>query len=180
MQDAVISGQLRPVSRGGGAKLMSAENEALLRRWFEEVWNKGRSEAIDEMFAPDGIAHGLGDTQVIGPEAFKGFHATFKGAFPDIKISVDDILSQGDRVAVRFTIRATHRGDHLGVPASGREVTVPAMSIVRCKNGQIAEGWNTVDMLGMMQQIDAIPANPSMLSGPTSGMTGADPSGTTR
>jgi len=140
----------------GGTAIMSVENEALLRRWFEEVWNKGRTEAVDEMMAVDAIAHGLGDTQVVGPAAFKGFHAKFKGAFPDIKISVDDILSQGDKVAVRFTIRATHQGDHLGVPATGREVSFPAMSLVRCKDGQIAEGWNLVDMLAMMQQIGAV------------------------
>jgi steroid delta-isomerase-like uncharacterized protein len=140
---------------------MAAENEALLRRWFEEVWNKGRVDAIDEMMTADCIAHGLGDTQTVGPAAFKAFHAQFRGAFPDIKITLEDVVSQGDRAAVRFTIQATHGGDHLGVPASGKRVNTAAMSFVRCRNGQIAEGWNVVDMLGVMQQIGAIPPSPA-------------------
>jgi steroid delta-isomerase-like uncharacterized protein len=140
---------------------MAAENEALLRRWFEEVWNKGRVDVIDEMMTADCIAHGLGDKQTVGPAAFKAFHAQFRGAFPDIKITVEDVVSQGDRAAVRLTIEATHGGDHLGVPASGKRVTTAAMSFVRCRNGQIAEGWNVVDMLGTMQQIGAIPPTPA-------------------
>jgi steroid delta-isomerase-like uncharacterized protein len=135
---------------------MPGDNEALVRRWFEEVWDKGRAEAIDEMMAADCVAHGLGDTPAVGPGAFKAFHAQFRGAFPDIRITVDDVVLQGDRAATRFTIRATHRGDHLGVPATGRQVTFPAMSIVRCRNGQIAEGWNVVDMLGMLQQVGGV------------------------
>jgi steroid delta-isomerase-like uncharacterized protein len=135
---------------------MSIDNETLVRRWFEEVWNHGRVEAVDEMMAADCVAHGLGDAQVVGTAAFKAFHAKFKGAFPDIRITVDDVISQGDRAAVRFTIRATHGGDHLGVPATGRAVTVPAMSFVRCRNGQIVEGWNSVDMLGMLQQVGGV------------------------
>jgi steroid delta-isomerase-like uncharacterized protein len=136
---------------------MSAENEALTRRWFEEVWNKQRPEAIDEMMAPDGIAYGLGGgADLVGPDAFRGFYNAFIGAFPDIRIAVDDIISQGDKVAVRFSIRGSHRGDHLGVPATGREVALPAMSFVRWRDGQIVEGWNSVDLMTMLQQIDAV------------------------
>jgi predicted ester cyclase len=135
---------------------VSAENEALTRRWFEEVWNKQRPEAIDEMMAPEGIAYGLGGANLVGPEAFKGFHNTFLGAFPDIRITVDDIISQGDKVAVRFSVRGTHRGDHLGVVATNRPVEFSAMSFVRWRSGQIVEGWNSVDMHGMLQQIDAV------------------------
>src|SRR5436309_2336626 len=116
---------------------MSAETEALTRRWFEEVWNKGRADAIDELMAPDSIAHGLGDPdqQVRGPAAFKLFHAKFKGAFPDIRITVEEMISDGDRVAVRFTCRATHGGDHLGVTATQKPVSFTAMSFVHWKNG---------------------------------------------
>lgn len=135
---------------------MATDNEALTRRWFEEVWNRGRAEAIDELFASDGIAHGLGDSKLVGPEGFKPFHQQFMGAFPDIRVTIDDMISQGDIVAVRFSIRGTHRGDHLGVAATHRPVTVTAMSFVRWRNGQIVDGWNSVDMLGMLQQIDAI------------------------
>jgi steroid delta-isomerase-like uncharacterized protein len=135
---------------------MSADNETLMRRWFEEVWNKGRAEAIDELFAGDGIAHGLGDSKLVGPEGFKPFHQQFMGAFPDIRITIDDMILQGDKVAVRFSIRGTHRGDHLGVPATHRTVSFSAMSFVRWRDGKIVEGWNSVDMLSMLQQIDAV------------------------
>ena len=137
---------------------MAISNEALTRRWFEEVWNQGRAEAIDELMAPDGIAHGLGsgEDDLRGPEGFKTFHARFKGAFPDIKITVEDIISAGNKVAVRFTCRATHAGDHLGVAPTHRKVAFEAMSFVRWREGQIVEGWNSVDMLGMLQQIDAV------------------------
>jgi steroid delta-isomerase-like uncharacterized protein len=137
---------------------MATDNEALTRRWFEEVWNKGRAEVIDELMAEDGIAYGLGsgEDNLRGPAGFKTFYSRFKGAFPDIKITVEDIVSAGDKVAVRFTCRATHAGDHLGVKATNRPVQFEAMSFVRWRNGQIVEGWNSVDMLGMLQQIDAV------------------------
>jgi steroid delta-isomerase-like uncharacterized protein len=135
---------------------MPADNETLMRRWFEEVWNQGRVEAIDELFASDGIAHGLGDSKLVGPAGFKLFHQQFMGAFPDIQITIDDMISRGDTVAVRFSIRGTHRGDHLGVPARHREVAFPAMSFVRWRDGKIVDGWNSVDMLTMLQQIDAV------------------------
>jgi steroid delta-isomerase-like uncharacterized protein len=140
---------------------MAAEIERLIRQWFEEVWNKGRAEAIDEMIAPDCIIHGLsgaeGDAR--GPAAFKPFFARFKGAFPDIQIAVEEVIVDGDRCACRFTGRMTHQGDHLGVPATGRDVALEAMAITHWKNGQIVEAWNTVDMLGMLQQIGAVPSN---------------------
>jgi steroid delta-isomerase-like uncharacterized protein len=136
---------------------MSLENEALSRRWFEEVWNKGRVEAIEEMFAPDGIAHGLAEGEDMrGPEAFKSFHANFKGAFPDMRISVEDILSAGDKTAIRFRGQATHTGDQLGIPATNRRVTFTGMTFVRWRDGQIVEGWNNVDISGILKQIGAL------------------------
>ena len=137
--------------------LMSTANRELVHRWFEEVWNKQSEDAIDQMFASDGKCYGFpGPGQVlVGPAKFKEVHRSFIGAFPDIHVTVDDMISQGDKVAVRFSIRGTHHGDHLGVPATHREVRFPAMSFVRCRNGQIVEGWNTVDMHGMLQQIGA-------------------------
>jgi steroid delta-isomerase-like uncharacterized protein len=139
---------------------MAAECERLIRRWFEEVWNKGRAEAIDEMIAPDCVAHGLGGPEgdLHGPEGFKTFHSRFMGAFPDIRITVDEVITDGDRCACRFTGRMTHQGDHLGVPATGRSVVLEGMAITYWRNGQIVEAWNTVDMLGMLQQIGAVPS----------------------
>ena len=89
---------------------MSEDNKALVRRWFEEVWNKGRAEAIEEMFAPDGIAHGLSDdteNPLRGPAGFKPFHDTFRGAFPDIEVVVEDMIAEGEKVVSRLTMQAT-------------------------------------------------------------------------
>lgn len=136
---------------------MSTNNSELICRWFEEVWNKGRAEAVDEMFAADGIAHGLGeaDIDVRGPAAFKPFFEKLRGAFPDFQLTIEDTISEGDKVAARWTARMTHGGDHLGLPATGRPVVVSGMSIIRIRDGQIVEGWNNWDMMSMMQQIGA-------------------------
>lgn len=78
---------------------MSEANKQLIQRWFEEVWNKGRADAIDEMIAEDCVVHGLGNATgqpVTGPAEFKAFHTTFREAFPDIPVSVDDTVAEGD------------------------------------------------------------------------------------
>jgi steroid delta-isomerase-like uncharacterized protein len=131
-------------------------NKALVRRWFEEVWNKGRAEAIDEMFAADGIAHGLSDdaeNPLRGPADFKPFHETFRGAFPDIEVIVEDMIAEGDKVAARCSVRGKHTGDHLGVAASNAPVDFTGVSIVRIKDGKIVEAWNNFDFMRMNQQI---------------------------
>src|SRR5882724_5051348 len=134
-------------------------NKALVRRWFEEVWNKGRAEAIDEMFAADGIAHGLSDdaeNPLRGPADFKPFHETFRGAFPNIEVIVEDMIAEGDKVAARCSVRGKHTGDHLGVAASNAPVEFTGITIVRVKDGKIIEAWNNFDFLKMNKQIGAI------------------------
>ena len=138
---------------------MSEENKAIVRRWFEEVWNRGRSEAIDEMFAADGIAHGLSDDPekpMEGPVGFKPFHAAFRGAFPDVEVSVEDLIAEGDKVVARCSVRGKHTGDHLGVAASNVPVEFTGIAIVRIKDGKIVEAWNNFDFLKMNKQIGAI------------------------
>ena len=92
---------------------MAKEQNTILHRWFEEVWNNGRAELIDEMIAPNAIAHGLEDpsgTEVRGPEEFKKFHHSFRSAFPDIHISIEEMVSEGDLVVGYCKIKATHTG----------------------------------------------------------------------
>jgi steroid delta-isomerase-like uncharacterized protein len=138
---------------------MSEENKAIVRRWFEEVWNKGRSDAIDEMFAADGIAHGLSDdpeTPMEGPVGFKPFHAAFRGAFPNVEVVVEDLIAEGDKVVARCSVRGKHTGDHLGVAASNVPVEITGIAIVRIKEGKIVEAWNNFDFLKMNKQIGVI------------------------
>jgi steroid delta-isomerase-like uncharacterized protein len=131
-------------------------NKALVRRWFEEVWNKGRAEAIDEMFAADGIAHGLSEdagNPIQGPRDFKPFHETFRGAFPDIEVVVEDTIAEGDKVAARCSVRGKHTGAHLGVAPSNASVDFTGMTIARIRDGKIVEAWNNFDFMKMNKQI---------------------------
>ena len=138
---------------------MSKENEALIHRWFEEVWNKGRADAIDEMFAEDGIAHGLADESgeaLHGPKDFKPFFYRFREAFPDIEVIVEDTVCEGDKVVARCRVRATHQGDSLGVVATNNPIEFTGVAIVRIKDGKIVEAWNNFDFLSLNRQIGAI------------------------
>ena len=138
---------------------MSTENKALIQRWFEEVWNKGRAEAIDEMFAVDGIANGLADENgepLRGPDNFKAFFYKFRDAFPDINVVVEDTIAEGDKVAVRCSVRATHQGAGLGFAPTQKPVEFTGIAIVRVKDGQIVEAWNNFDFMSLYQQIGAI------------------------
>ena len=138
---------------------MSEENKQLVTRWFEEVWNKGRTEAISEMFAQDGIAHGLSDdvsAPLRGPANFAPFHAQFREAFPNIIVTVEDMVAEGDKVAARCSVRAKHTGHSLGVPATQAPVDFTGMTIVRIKDGKIVEAWNNFDFMKMYRQIGAL------------------------
>ncbi len=135
---------------------MSDENKALVVRWFEEVWNKGRTDAIDEMLAADGVVHGLSAEAGVplkGPVGFRPFHETFRGAFPEIQVTVEDLIAEGDKVAVRCSVRGTHSGDHLGIAATNAPVEFHGIGIARIADGKIVEAWNNFDFLTMNHQI---------------------------
>ena len=135
---------------------MADQNETLVHRWFEEVWNKGRAEVIDEMFACEGVAHGLVDQEgkeLCGPAGFKPFFESFRNAFPDLQVVVEDTVSEGDKIAARCTVRGTHRGEGVGIAPTDRPVEFTGMTIVRVKDGQIVEAWNNFDFMAMFQQL---------------------------
>lgn len=138
---------------------MSEENKTLILRWFEEVWNQGNSNAIDELLADDGVIHGLvdaGGNPVTGLKAFHEFHDQFRGAFPDINVSVDDVISDGDRVVARCSVRGTHSGEQLGFAATDAPVQFDGIAIVRIKDGKIVEAWNQFDFLQMNKQLGVL------------------------
>jgi len=138
---------------------MYEDNKALVRRWFEEVWNQQRVEAIDEMFATDGIAHGLSDDPeqpVRGPADFRVFHAKFCEAFPNMSIAVDDVIAEDDKVVARCSVRGKHLGHSLGIAATQAPVEFGGITILRIRNGQIVEAWNQFDFMKMYKQLGAI------------------------
>jgi steroid delta-isomerase-like uncharacterized protein len=134
--------------------MMSEANKQLLRRWFEEVWNQRKESAIEDMLTPGCRVHGLGgDAVLIGPEGFKTFHRTFCGAFPDLRVTVDDTIAEGDKVAIRWTATMTHLGDGLGFPPSGKKVSLEGSTIAVIKDGKIDEGWNHMDITGLFVKL---------------------------
>ena len=134
-------------------------NKALIRRWFEEVWNQGRRDVIHELFADHGIAHGLSDDPTAplrGPAGFLPFHAQFRGAFPDIEVVVEEQIAEGELVATRCSVRGKHSGDHLGFKATDADVYFTGMTITRVREGKIVEAWNNFDFMKMYRQLGAM------------------------
>ena len=131
---------------------MAGDGKALVQRWFEDVWNNGRSDLIDQLMAPDCVIHGLGP-QTMGPAEFKAFHEAYRGAFPDVTIRIDQSVAEGDLVAVCWTGTGTHRGDTLGFAATGKSVRFHGMTMARIAGNQLVEGWNSFDQMGMLQQL---------------------------
>ena len=144
---------------------MSDENIKIVRRWFQEVWNKGQIETVHELLAPGAIARGQSgsNSELRGPDEFAAFVRTIRGAFPDIKVTVEDVFAAGDRVALRWSGTMTHTGDTLGLPATGKTVHSTGITIARIVEGKIVEGWDNWDQLGMLEQIGAYHAPPMPL-----------------
>jgi steroid delta-isomerase-like uncharacterized protein len=134
------------------------ENKAVVRRWFEELFNAGNLEVADEIIAADHVNHDptLPDIPS-GPEGQKQVVNLYRGAFTNAHISVEDQLAEGDRVATRWTGSGTHQGEFMGVAPTGNQVTITGITINRVSGGKIAESWTNYDALGMMQQIGAVP-----------------------
>ena len=138
---------------------MSEENKALIYRWFEEVWNRGNRQAIDELLAEDGVIHGLNDASgkpVQGIEAFREFHNQFRGAFPDITVTLEDVIAEGDKVVARCSVRGRHTGEHLGFSATNSPVEFEGVAITRIKDGKIVEAWNHFDFMEMNRQLGVV------------------------
>jgi steroid delta-isomerase-like uncharacterized protein len=135
---------------------MSADqNIQLMRRWFQEVWNEGRIETVHELFHTDGVARGqrASEAEIRGPEEFVKFVREIRGAFPDMKVQVDDVFGAGDKVVLRWSGTMTHTGDALGLPPTGRTVRSRGITIARFADGKVVEGWDCWDQLGMLEQI---------------------------
>src|SRR5215203_5500501 len=125
--------------------ISAEENKALVRREQQELWNHtGELHAADELFAADQA------------EAAKHQAADFRQGFPDVVSTIEDIIAEGDKVVARWRSRATHQGEYMGTPASGKEVQLTGISIYRIEGGKIAEEWSVEDEYGLMAQIGAV------------------------
>ncbi|MBN1148255.1 MAG: ester cyclase, partial [Anaerolineales bacterium] len=135
------------------------EHRAMFERWFEELWNRKNYAITQELVHPDFLAHGAGGQDIKqGPDGVAEMVRSWHGAFPDGQMTMDDILTEGEYSVIRMTFRGAHKGDFYGVPASGNKVEVTSIGIDRVVDGKITEGWGELNMLGLMQQIGAIPS----------------------
>jgi steroid delta-isomerase-like uncharacterized protein len=134
------------------------ENIQLMRRWFREVWNEGRTQTVHDLLASHAVGRGQAGSQgaeIHGPAEFVPFVERLRAAFPDMKVTIEEIFGSQDKVVVRWSGTMTHSGEGLGLPPTGKAVRVTGTSMVRILNGQIVEGWDNWDQLGMLEQIGA-------------------------
>ena len=128
------------------------EHKAIVRRFFEEAWNQGKLDVIDEVFAPIVIFNG----QPVPLETIKQSLAGRRAAFPDIQVTIEDQVAEGDKVSTRRTWRGTHQGPYRGLAPTGKRVTWTQISIVRLSEGRIVEDWPVADELSLLQQLGCV------------------------
>lgn len=135
---------------------MREENKAIARRFLDELWNRSNFGFVDQLLAGDYDGHS--STVIRGPDGAMEFVPRLRNAFPDFQFSILDQIAEGDKVATRWTIRGTHEGEFQGVPPSGKQIEMTGITIFRIANDKLIEGWTNEDVLGMLQQLGAVPA----------------------
>lgn len=132
------------------------DHKALVRRFYEEVWNKGNLDAADAIFADDYVRHDLRPGNPLpGPAGQKKIAADFRAAFPDLHMTIDVIVAEGDMIAARWTTEGTNTGQWGNIPPTGKRAKFSGVNIFRIANGKVVEIWNHRDDLSVMQQLDA-------------------------
>ena len=140
--------------------MSEAENRALFERYFDEVANKDNLALADEIFAPDYQHHDPANPDprpMIGSQAVKDHLTSLKSAFPDLVFEIDDIVTEGDGIVVRWTARGTNTGDYFGMPATGKPIEITGMNTWVTRDGMAIEGWVNRDDMGLLQQLGVIP-----------------------
>ena len=138
---------------------MPTRNETLCRRSIEDIFNKGKFESADEIFAKNYTDHDPYTPKEFGrgPECARKVAKMYRTAFPDLKVTIEELFSDGDDVVMRWTAEGTHKGELKGVKPSNKKVRITGINIDRVSEGHIVDSWSSWDALGMMQQIGALP-----------------------
>jgi len=150
-----VCGALIKENHEAEEKVAVEENKALVRSFFEKGNTEGKTPV--EMCAPSFIAHIVGSA-VMDLQGFQQYQATYFASFSDTVLTIEDMVAEGDMVAFRGVVRATHTGEFMGIPASDKQVVVPVIGFAKIIRGRIVEWWNHPDRLSWMQQIGAIPS----------------------
>jgi predicted ester cyclase len=137
--------------------MSTEDNKALMRRFLEEVFNKQNPAAIDEFISPNHVDHTLPPFLPTTPEGTKRAIGMFLTAFPDVQLTVEDMIAEGDKVVTRYTSRGTQKGAFMAIPPTGKQMMVSSIIIARFADGKIVEEWGLDDQVGMLQQLGLIP-----------------------
>jgi steroid delta-isomerase-like uncharacterized protein len=137
---------------------MSAEeNKAIVER-FWKVWEEGNIDLVDELLAADHVNHNPATPdQPAGAEGVREVVTMFRSAMPDLKVAIEDMIAEGDKVVVRYTLEGTHEGELFGVPPTGRRLSIKSIAVERVSEGKLREHWRITDSLDMMQQLGVVP-----------------------
>jgi steroid delta-isomerase-like uncharacterized protein len=133
------------------------ENKALVRRLFEKGMNEQDDSVVDEVLSAGFVNHDM-PAPSPGPEGFRQVLGMFRAAFPDMKVNLEEVLGDGDKVVTRGAFTGTHKGEFMGVPASGASINIKFIDVWRIEGGKATENWVRLDLLGLMQQVGAVPS----------------------
>ena len=133
------------------------QNVTNIRRFVDEVFNGRKFDALDELYQPDAYDHNMLPGLPQGPAGRRAMLGIYLAAFPDMRLSAEDIVAEEDRVALRWRIQGTHQGELMGIPATGKAVDITGAVIRRYADGKVAEHWEVFDQVGMLQQLGVIP-----------------------
>jgi steroid delta-isomerase-like uncharacterized protein len=134
-------------------------NKAAARRFIDEVWNKGNLTVIDELVSPSSIQHDPNNPNTApGPAGVRQVVSLYRGAFPDIRFNLEDVLAENDKVVTRVTASGTHQRDLPGIPATNRRASIEGVVITRYENGKSVESWVSFDFLGLLRQLGVVPS----------------------
>jgi steroid delta-isomerase-like uncharacterized protein len=137
---------------------MSEQNKAVVRRVFDELWNKGNLRVADEFFASTYTHHDPSTPDAgRGPESEKKRVTLYRTALHDLRLTIEDIIAEGEMVMARWSCRGTHKGDLNGIAPTGKQIAISGISMVRFASGKMVEGWINWDALGLMQQLGVVP-----------------------
>jgi steroid delta-isomerase-like uncharacterized protein len=137
--------------------MSTEQNKSIVRRWIEEGWNKHNLAVIDEVYAPNFVQHEPEPQTVNSRAALKQYVGTYLTAFPDLQLSIEDLLAEGDKVVWRFNSIGHQTGPFMGMPPTGRTGNITGIVIFRLEDSRIVEGWVNIDVLGLLQQTGVIP-----------------------
>jgi steroid delta-isomerase-like uncharacterized protein len=137
--------------------MSTEQNKSIVRRWVEEGWNKHNLAVIDEVYVPNFVQHEPEPQTVNSSEALKQYVGAYLTAFPDLHLSMEDLIAEGDKVVWRFNSTGHQIGPFMGLPPTGRAGNITGIVIFRLEDSRIVEGWVNIDVLGLLQQVGIIP-----------------------